>query len=51
MDITCKLRPDDADVAALGPDFQQTWNQDFKNDPSQPLLLMALLSGYDRNLQ
>ena len=51
MDITCKLRPDDADVAALGPDFQQAWNQDFKNSPNRPLLLIALLSWYDRNHQ
>ena len=51
MDITCNLRPDDADVAALRPDFQQTWNLDFKNGPNRPLLLMALLIGYDRNLQ
>ncbi|KAK6082997.1 alcohol dehydrogenase (GMC oxidoreductase) [Seiridium cupressi] len=46
QDVTCKLRPNESDVVALGPDFQAAYDQDFKNTPDKPLTLMALLSGY-----
>jgi hypothetical protein len=45
QDITCKLRPSDAEVAALGPEFQRSWNADFRDNPNKPLALMSLLSG------
>jgi alcohol oxidase len=45
MDITCKLRPTDADVAALGPEFQEVWNHDFKDNPNRPMALMSLVNG------
>lgn len=43
QDVTCKVRPTDAEVAALGPEFQVAWNQDFKDNPNRPLALMALV--------
>ncbi|TGJ83027.1 hypothetical protein E0Z10_g5744 [Xylaria hypoxylon] len=46
MDITCKLRPSETDVAALGPEFQEAWDRDFKTNPNKPLLLMSLLNTF-----
>ena len=44
IDISCKLRPTDEDVAALGPNFQAAWDRDFKNNPNRPIMLMGLVS-------
>ncbi|KAI0477070.1 alcohol oxidase [Xylariaceae sp. FL0804] len=41
-DVTCKLRPTEKDVAALGPDSQKVWNAELRNDPTKPLMMMAL---------
>ncbi|KAH7233349.1 GMC oxidoreductase-domain-containing protein [Fusarium tricinctum] len=44
VDISSKLRPSDADVASLGPEFQKAWDRDFKNSPNRPLMLMGLVN-------
>ncbi|KAI8650033.1 hypothetical protein NCS56_01455000 [Fusarium sp. Ph1] len=44
IDVSSKLRPTDAEVAALGPDFQKAWDKDFKNTPNKPIMLMGLVS-------
>ncbi|KAF9777241.1 hypothetical protein IL306_004489 [Fusarium sp. DS 682] len=44
IDISSKLRPTDADVASLGPEFQKAWDRDFKNNPNRPLMLMGMIS-------
>ncbi|CAH0045524.1 unnamed protein product [Clonostachys solani] len=44
IDISSKLRPTDAEVAALGPEFKNAWDRDFKNAPTRPLMLMGLVS-------
>ncbi|KAF5022829.1 hypothetical protein F66182_5123 [Fusarium sp. NRRL 66182] len=44
IDLSSKLRPTDADIATLGPDFQDAWERDFKNIPNRPLMLMGLIS-------
>jgi alcohol oxidase len=49
QDVTCKLRPSESEVAALGPEFQEAYDRDFKNNPSKPMTLMASLSGYVLN--
>lgn len=46
QDITCKLRPSNSDVAALGPKFKAAWDKDFKNTPDKPLVLMAPINGF-----
>ncbi|KAK0648237.1 GMC oxidoreductase-domain-containing protein [Cercophora newfieldiana] len=46
QDITCKLRPSDADVTALGPDFQAAWDRDFKSAPERPLMLGSLVGAF-----
>ncbi|OTB02074.1 putative alcohol oxidase [Hypoxylon sp. CI-4A] len=45
IDLSAKLRPTEAEVAALGPEFQAAWDKDFKNQPNKPLMLMAVGSG------
>lgn len=45
QDVTCKLRPNESEVAALGSDFQAAYDRDFKNIPNKPMTLMSLLSG------
>ncbi|KAI1357250.1 alcohol oxidase [Xylaria arbuscula] len=44
QDVTCKLRPTDKDVAALGPEFQEAWDGNFKDDLNKPLMMMLLVS-------
>lgn len=44
IDVSSKLRPSDVDVAALGPEFQKSWDRDFKNQPDRPIMLMGLVS-------
>jgi choline dehydrogenase-like flavoprotein len=46
QDVTCKIRPSEEDVAALSPEFQAVWKQDFKNQPDKPLVLMAPVNGF-----
>jgi choline dehydrogenase-like flavoprotein len=44
MDTTCKIRPTDAEVVALGPEFQKMWDRDYKNDLNKPLALGSLVN-------
>ncbi|KAI1477068.1 putative alcohol oxidase [Daldinia eschscholtzii] len=49
QDITSQIRPTEADVAQLGPEFQEAWERDFKAKPDKPLAIMALVSGFAAN--
>ncbi|KAG5914909.1 hypothetical protein E4U42_000263 [Claviceps africana] len=44
VDVAAKLRPTEAEVAELGPDFQRVWDRDFRDRPDRPLMLLAVLS-------
>ncbi|KAK7957869.1 hypothetical protein PG988_012717 [Apiospora saccharicola] len=46
QDITCKLRPSDAEVAALGPEFQAAYERDFKHKENKPLAMFAPASAF-----
>jgi alcohol oxidase len=46
IDLGAKLRPSDAEVESLGPEFQTAWEKDFKDKPSRPLMLMAVCSSF-----
>ncbi|KAK7955809.1 uncharacterized protein PG986_005031 [Apiospora aurea] len=46
QDITCKLRPSDAEVAALGSEFQAAYERDFKHHENKPLAMMAPASAF-----
>ncbi|KAK8133111.1 GMC oxidoreductase [Apiospora kogelbergensis] len=41
IDFGSKIRPSEDEVTALGPEFREAWDRDFKNAPSRPLMLMA----------
>lgn len=42
MGVTCKLRPNDAaEIAALGPEFQTTWDKEFADQPNKPLAIIT----------
>ncbi|KAI1477933.1 putative alcohol oxidase [Daldinia eschscholtzii] len=45
-DITCKLRPTESDVAALGPDFQKVWEKEWKHNPNKPMVVMAAYNAF-----
>lgn len=44
QDMTCKLRPTDGEVKALGPEFEAAWNVHFAPYPDKPLILLALIN-------
>lgn len=46
VDMQCKLRPSDADVAGLGPEFQAAWEKEFKNYPDKPMTIMSGVSSF-----
>lgn len=46
QDVSCKLRPTEADVAALGPQFEAAYATDYLSTPNKPLALLALLGGF-----
>src|SRR6266566_5205533 len=44
IDVAAKIRPTDAEVEALGPEFQAAWDRDFRSKPDRPLVLIGLAS-------
>ncbi|KAI1463231.1 putative alcohol oxidase [Daldinia caldariorum] len=46
QDVTCTVRPTNAEAAELGPEFQAAWERDFKDKPNKPIALMSLVSGF-----
>ena len=46
IDVAGKIRPTDAEVAELGPEFQAAWDRDYKNAPERPLMLMGAVSRF-----
>ncbi|KAI1503596.1 GMC oxidoreductase [Biscogniauxia marginata] len=51
QEIQAKVRPTDAEVAALGPDFQKAWDKEFKNHPDKPLGVINVIAGFPRDLR
>ncbi|KAI1802886.1 putative alcohol oxidase [Daldinia bambusicola] len=46
QEVTCKIRPTDAEAAELGPEFQAAWERDFRDKPDKPIALMSFVSGF-----
>ncbi|KAI9151463.1 Alcohol oxidase [Paramyrothecium foliicola] len=46
MDITSKIRPSDAEVAALGPEFQQYWDSNYKAIKDKHMSIFTLVNGF-----
>lgn len=42
VDAYCKLRPGEADIHDLGPEFSSAWRCEFKNQPDRPLMMASL---------
>ncbi|PNY26834.1 Alcohol oxidase [Tolypocladium capitatum] len=42
IDIASKLRPSEEEVAHLGPEFQELWDRDFKEQKERPMMLIAV---------
>lgn len=40
-----KVRPTDAEIPALGPDFQKAWDKEFRDFPEKPLVVFSVLAG------
>jgi alcohol oxidase len=45
QDVTCKLRPNKVDVAALGPEFEAAYERDFEAHAHKPMAMMSLFNG------
>ncbi|KAJ0348205.1 hypothetical protein COL26b_005797 [Colletotrichum chrysophilum] len=45
-DASSKLRPSPADIAALGPEFQEVWDRDFKDSTNRPLMIWGLFNAF-----
>ncbi|KAK3934802.1 alcohol oxidase-like protein [Diplogelasinospora grovesii] len=45
-DVIGQIRPTEAEVEALGPEFREAWDRDFKDNINRPLMLVALVSSY-----
>ncbi|KAH8883203.1 alcohol dehydrogenase [Thozetella sp. PMI_491] len=46
IDFAAKIRPTDADLATLGPEFKAKYDRDFRDIPDRPLMLWAVVSTY-----
>lgn len=47
VDVAAKIRPTEDEVKALGPEFEEAWKRDFGGNMNRPLMLSAVLAGYD----
>jgi alcohol oxidase len=45
VDFGSKLRPSDADVERMGPEFKTFWDEEFKNEANKPLMFSGTLAG------
>lgn len=50
LDGTGKLRPNDKDIADLGPKFKENWDRDFEKQTDRPMALLALIMGCGESL-
>ena len=44
VDAQCKVRPTEADLVNLGPVFQEAWNNDFRDMPDKPMMIISLVA-------
>lgn len=46
VDVQCKLRPSDTDVDQMGPAFKTAWDNDFRDYPDKPMMIISLVACY-----
>lgn len=44
-DVRCVIQTD-AEAEALGPEFKEAWDRDFKNVKDRPLMIFALYNSF-----
>lgn len=42
LDVTCRVRPNNADVAAPSPDVQRIRDSEFESEPNKAMIIMPL---------
>lgn len=45
QEIQAKVRPTEAEVATLGPEFKKAWDQEFKDHPDKPMVVFSVIAG------
>ncbi|KUI66369.1 Alcohol oxidase [Cytospora mali] len=51
QEVQGKVRPTEAEVAELGPDFQKAWDRDFRDHPDKPLVVFSVVGGFPGDLR
>ncbi|KAK7719626.1 hypothetical protein SLS64_001803 [Diaporthe eres] len=46
QEVQGKVRPNESEVAALGPEFQAAWDREFKPSPDKPLAIITAIAGF-----
>ncbi|RDA90935.1 hypothetical protein CP533_5358, partial [Ophiocordyceps camponoti-saundersi (nom. inval.)] len=49
--LQAKVRPTDSEVAALGPEFQKAWDEEFRDHPDKPLAVFSVVAGEQDSLK
>jgi alcohol oxidase len=45
QEATAKIRPTEEDVASFDPDLKKLWEEEYKDNPNKPLMILTLLCG------
>jgi alcohol oxidase len=46
IDISSKIRPTDKEIEAMGPQFKEHWDKDFKDRPTRPVMLTGVVQSF-----
>lgn len=46
QEVQGKARPTEAEAAALGPEFKEAWDSEFKPHPDKPMVIFTALAGF-----
>ena len=46
LDVAGKFRPNEAEIAAMGPEFGKLWDEGWADVPERPLILLAVVNLY-----
>ncbi|KAL2134997.1 hypothetical protein VTI74DRAFT_10132 [Chaetomium olivicolor] len=46
QEVQGKARPTDAEAAALGPEFKEAWDREFRDHPEKPMVIFTALGGF-----
>lgn len=46
IDVCSKIRPTDKEIDAMGPEFKEHWDKDFKDRPTRPVMLTGVVQAF-----